>query len=264
VSNTISVGHQQQQVYNAVIPKEGPKSVAFNLDFTASAAYVLDFTLAYQQTVMTVVQSCWIDNSGNADILTISVDNTGQIIQVPPNAQGTFPIIAAIRPKISVKSAGNVVVPTMWLNVPIPLAVWYPAGQGGGGTISGTVDIGNVVTITGTVDVLGTVEIGNTVTVEPASGAPAAGSAHSITTGGTPVAVFAPNSILNNGFVINPLAATESLFVDAVNAPGTVAPGANGTTIELAAGDAFTFGPNTGTVMANAATSAHTFTAFRM
>jgi hypothetical protein len=260
VSQTISITTQQTQVYNAVIPKEGPKSVSVPLNFALNASFLLDFTLAYLQTTMTVVQAVWVDNSLNASEVTISVDNTGQSIKVPPNAQGTFPVIAAIRPRITVASAGNVVVPTLWLNVPLPLAVWYPAG---GGSISGTVDIGNVVTITGTVDIPGTVTVTGTVAVEAPSGAPAAGSAFAIVTGGTPVAVFTPNSILNAGYIVNPLAATESLFVDAVNPPGVAAPGANGTTVELQAGDQWEIGPNTGTVMANAVTAAHAFSAYR-
>lgn len=243
MSQTISITNQQKQVYNAIIPKEGPKTVSVPLNFALNASFLLDFTLAYQQTTMTVVQAVWIDNSANANELSISVDNTGQIIRVPPNAQGTFPIIAAIRPRITVASAGAAVVPTMWLNVPLPLAVWYPSGN----TPSGTI------TVTGTVDVIS----------PPLT--PAAPASFAIVTGGTPVTVFAPNSIATGAVIKNPTGAVETLYIDIVNAAQTADPGTNGTTMGIAPGATFIVpGPLTTAVTANAATSGHAFSGFML
>lgn len=255
MTGNVSITSQQKQVYNAIIPKEGPKTVSVPLDFSLNASYLLDFTLAYQQTTMTVVQACWIDNSANGNELSISVDNTGQVIRVPPNAQGTFPIIAAIRPKITVASAGSAVVPSMWLNVPLPLAVWYPAG-------------GQAIVVSGTVTALeGTTPwiVAGTVDVVSPPLTPTGPAAFSVVTGGTPVTPFPANSINTGAVIKNPSSAIETLYIDLVHPAQTSDPGSNGTTMGIAPGATFIIpGPLTTGVSVNAATSGHSFAGFKL
>ena len=183
------------------------------------------------------------------------MDNTGQVIRVPPNAQATFPIIAAIRPKITVASAGASAVPTMWLNVPLAPAVWYPSGAASGTVaVQGTVDIGNVVTV----------DVANTVTVANPEYTAAAPDAFAIVNGGTPVAVFAPAEIVNGAVIKNPSSSGETLYIDLVNPAQTADPGTNGTTMGVAPGATYIVpGKMAGTVSANAITSGHSFSAYR-
>lgn len=96
----------------------------------------------------------------------------------------------------------------------------------------------------------------------PSGGAPAPGQAFSIATGGTAIQVFNPLPP-GGALVVNPLAATESLFCDPINAPGTTAPGPGGTTTELPAGGRFIVPPGLvgGPLRCNGATTGHTFTA---
>jgi hypothetical protein len=225
MAETISVGTQQTTVANALVPKEGPKAVSLQIDLTTQTGVIVDFTLAYMQQKLSAVQSAFVDNSGNQFPVTLTVDNPYQNIVCPALAQGSFPLVAAIRPKITVASEGAVVVPVIFLNVPIPAAVWL----------------------------IGAPAVNTT---------PTNANAAAIATGGTAVVVFKSGTIKNGGYIVNPNAATESLFVDIVNTPGTAAPGTYGTTTELVAGQAFTVPPGlTTSVQANAVTSGHAYTA---
>jgi len=91
---------------------------------------------------------------------------------------------------------------------------------------------------------------------------PADPAVFKVTTGGTAVTVFNASELNVGGIVTNPTGATESLFIDIVNTPGTLAPGTNGTTFELVPGQTFLVPPNISTaVEVNAVTNGHSFTA---
>ena len=223
MTTTISVGTQQTSIYNALVPPEGPKSVLISLDFTVTSSYLIDFTQAYMSTSISLVQSVYVDNSQNPDPLSITVAGTQQQITAAPGSQGTYPVIAAIRPKITCQSSGGVLVNLIFLNVPLPAATWQP---------------------------------------HPISG-PTAAATFTVAAGGTPVVVFPARSIINGAVITNPYSASESLFVDPVNLAGTTAPGTAGTTTELKAGDSFGVpGGSASDVSVNAATTGHVFTAW--
>lgn len=222
-------GVNQTTVLNALVPPEGPKSVAVPMDFTTTDTVLVDFTVTTSQAKISTVQMIYVDNFGNPARLDIAVSGTSQIIRCPAGRQGWFPVVATNRPKFTCTTTPGVTVTVLFLNVPVAQGNWNPDEND-------YVKASNPLTFT-------------------------------VTTGGTPVTVWqttATTQVPTDGAVIiNPKAATESLFVDIVNAPGTTAPGTNGTTVELAAGDAFTVPPNfDGTVYANAATNGHTFTAY--
>ena len=99
-------------------------------------------------------------------------------------------------------------------------------------------------------------------TTNPATAA--AGASFSIVTGGTAQNVFAAASITNGAVIHNPFAATENLFVDVVNAAQAAEPGSNGTTTAVPPGSSFNVpGGLTTAVSVIAATTAHTFTAWK-
>ena len=93
---------------------------------------------------------------------------------------------------------------------------------------------------------------------------PVAANAVEVVTGGTAVTAFLASTIVTGAQIVNPYSATESLFVDMINAPGTTAPGTHGTTVELVPGQSWTApGPLTTPVKVNATTSLHVFTAYQ-
>lgn len=84
---------------------------------------------------------------------------------------------------------------------------------------------------------------------------PAPGLASVVTAGGTPVIAAGPNP--NGGFITNPNAATESIFVDPVGAAAVVA---GGTTFEVGPGQTWDLIPGqTTNTSVNAVTSGHAF-----
>lgn len=222
-------GVNQTSVLNALVPPEGPKSVAVPMDFTNTDTVIVDFTITTAQVKISTVQMIYADNFNNPARLDISVSGTSQVIRIPAGRQGWFPVVATNRPKFACTTTPGVIVTVLFLNVPVAQGEWNP-------------DENNYVKASSPLT-------------------------FSVATGGTAVVVWhttATTSVPTDGAVIiNPKAATESLFVDIVNAAGTTAPGVNGTTVELAAGDAFVVPPNfDGTVSVNAVTNGHTFTAY--
>lgn len=243
MSQSISIGNQQQAIFNSLVPPEGPKAVPQTLDFSQASSFLLDFTQAYDQKIISVVQTIWVDNFANTAPVKFTVAGTGQTIECPAGAQGVFPIISAIRTKITAISSGAAIVPCQFLNVPLPIGVWYKTGNAGGGAV--TISSGAV-----------------SITRQAVTAAAAA--AHSIAAAATAVTVFAAGAIVTEGVITNPNAATESLFVDLVNVASDAAPGANGTTTELVPGQSFTVpGGLSNAVTACAATAGHAFTAWR-
>ena len=215
------IGTDAISIYNALVPKEGPKTVPTVLDFTATNDATVDFTLPYMQAKLSVVQTVWLDNSGNGYPVKITARGTQQTIEIPARSQACLPVISAARPVFDIYTAGVVTLTPSWLNVPLPIGVWGVSGASGSGAT--------------------------------------APDTFTVATGGVAVTVFSP-SPSGGGYITNPYATTESLFVDPVNTAGTTAPGTSGTTVELKPGQSYDVPPNA-IVTVNALTSGHTFTA---
>lgn len=226
-------------------------------------------------------QAMMVDNTANADDLTINEITYGWTRTV---AAGTLRIFQypAVENQNFVFSGSNNISAVIsiydWPAFPDETTIDSTLGTV---VVTGTVDIGNVVTVTGTVDVAGTIDVGNTVTVTgtvDATGTIDVGntvtiagtvdtqiapygtlapSATTIATGGTAVAVFSNPGVPVR--VVNPQGATEPLFVDLLHNAGTVE---SGSTIQLQPGQGQTYPPFTGTLTANAQTSGHVLTAW--
>ena len=222
-------GVNQTNILNAVVPPEGPKSVAIVLDFTTVASILIDLTITTAQGKISTVQMVWVDNLVNDAPLTIQVQGTLQNIDVPAGCQGWFAVVATNRPKFVCLTSPGVVLTTLWLNVPVAQGYWFPDGNGA------------------------------TAGADPL--------AFTMAIGGTAQAVWsttATTSVPSGGAVIkNPVGASEPLYVDIVNAAQVAEPGTNGTTTELAAGQSFVVPPNfRGTVTVNATTTGHAYVAY--
>ena len=118
----------QVAIYGQLMPQEGARAIGFQLDFIDYQTNIIDFTVAYEQTQMRGVMGVFVDNSTNPQPLTIQA---GQIPQekivCPPFAQGTFPVIAPIRPKFTISTDGSTTVGVVFTNVPLSNSVWFTA-----------------------------------------------------------------------------------------------------------------------------------------
>jgi hypothetical protein len=237
----------QQMTFNAQMPPEGPLAIPAVLHFELGATINVDFTLQMERKTITAIQGIMVRNWFNADPITISIQGTQEYIDVPAFCDAFLQIATTNRAKLTFTSSGALAVPVLFFNVPIsPLIIYSPSG-GQPVIIGGTVDVDvvNTVTVTGTVDI-----------VQGQAGTLIA-SATSITTGGTPVAVFTNPTVPTR--IVNPNTATEPLFVDCIGNAGTVEAGG---TFALNPGNGATFPALTGTITANAVTNGHTFSAW--
>ncbi len=223
---------------NAMQPKGGSKLYPVTLDFTSAGELLVDFTLPYREERITAVQTLQVRNTGNPNPLTVHVVGTNRTIDVPAGANLTTSVPAPNLAKFLFTTISGVIVEADFYNVPLPESIVYP-GSGG-------------------------IPISGTISVEPAPLTVSGPAAFTIATANTAITVFPADAAGYGGFVTNPTGAASSAFIDLVNTPAAAAPGSNGTTFELAAGQTFTIPDGTtNATMVNSATKNATVSAVK-
>lgn len=111
-------------VYNALIPKEGPKVLPYTCNFGTNSSYVIDLQNAQASGKISLVQTVYIDNSLNAQPVTVTSNTTNQKVTAPPYYQGYFPILSQNPPRFTISSAGTVSVGIMLMNIPVQAQSW--------------------------------------------------------------------------------------------------------------------------------------------
>lgn len=115
-------------VSNQGMPVGGQTAVPIFLNFSTQSSYTLDFTLSQWQNKINSVQSIFVDNSGGTSPLVINTAITNQTLKIPAGAMAYLPIVAPAPPIFTVScSAGAASTLIIFLNVPMPIAIWYPA-----------------------------------------------------------------------------------------------------------------------------------------
>jgi hypothetical protein len=255
---SVQASNQKMPLGNRVL------ALAFNVTVSPGSPYTLDITNNMATGQIDQIQSAYIDNTGGTTDFLLVNAYSRMSISVPPGMQGWFPIIAGYPPQQFLCS-GDGTIPVFLANVPMPVGCWGPSQVTVSGTVavSGTVSVLDSQVLAALESVIETLPNGDKAIVEGSPAiAPGNPTSFSVVHGGTAVPVFNALSLNIGGIVTNPIEATESLFIDIVNTPGTVAPGANGTTFELVPGQPFIVPPNISTaVEVNAVTSGHSFTA---
>ena len=228
MSQTIS-GTQltgQVSIAGQLIPEGGPRAIGFILDFIDYQTNIIDFTYAYENTAFKQVMGIFVDNSTNPFPLTIQAQQSPQQkIVVPSYSQGTFPVIAPIRPKFTFTTNGSVNVGVVFTNIPLSCDVWSVQTPGVPTTPS------NIV----------------------------------VTTGGAAVNPWGTQHVTAGGFIYNPTSnGATVIYVDFTNTAQTASPGTLGTTVDLSPGDSIPIPTGFISVSVNSASSATPFVAFGM
>jgi hypothetical protein len=109
---------------NGNIPKEGPRVIPVNLDFSAQATYNVDLTTAEANGLIKTVQSIFFDNSQNAATLTIICNGSGQHIVLPANSQGTLPILQKAPSQFTISCAGGALAQILFTNMKLPAEIY--------------------------------------------------------------------------------------------------------------------------------------------
>ena len=117
--------YYDRAVFNALVPKEGPKALPVPLAFSASAqAFSIDLTLTQYQKFMSMVQGAFVDNSASGVPLYIINQGTRQTIEFPAASQGYVPLLASAPTQFLFQSAGQAECAVILINVPVPALIW--------------------------------------------------------------------------------------------------------------------------------------------
>jgi hypothetical protein len=92
-------------IFNMTLPAEGPVSVPMNFDMALLTSYDIDLTQAINDKVISFISGAWVDNSDNAQALTITCDGTNQAIIFPASKQGWIPLYITNPPKLRIEQA---------------------------------------------------------------------------------------------------------------------------------------------------------------
>lgn len=125
----------QQILQNQQLPKEGPRGVPFSFDWTVGNTYEVNLINFQAKAQISIVQGAWIDNSANANPVTIRNNATQQSVTCLGGWQGYFPILA-VNP-VDLFISGGIsasITQVIFYNVPIAPSAW-PASATVGTTI---------------------------------------------------------------------------------------------------------------------------------
>lgn len=109
------------------IPKEGNRELLVPLDFSAVTSIDDDLTNEQRLGQIEIVQSVFIDNSLNAQTVTIQfLHGLTQKIVAPALSQGCYPVLVPGALRYRATSTGGVIVPVVWSNTKREFSVWGP------------------------------------------------------------------------------------------------------------------------------------------
>ena len=90
-------------------PANGRSIIPVTMDFTNETQFDFDLASAYNNKTFADLQTLYIDNSANANDITVTVRSSGQTIPVAKNTAGYYTIFANAPPKFSVVSTSSAV-----------------------------------------------------------------------------------------------------------------------------------------------------------
>lgn len=111
-------------IFNALIPREGPRMVPFTISFPDLPEFEIDLTITVQQKRISVIQTVFIDTSACDQPVRLSVFGTLETIHAAPGSQGYYPLLVPDTPKFTISSSSSEPCILIFLNVPVPASVW--------------------------------------------------------------------------------------------------------------------------------------------
>lgn len=204
---------------NNNFPCEGPKDVPipFNFDPTTGqgATQQVNLQQLQQNNNISEVQSFFVDNSQNANQLTINVVGTNQRIILPPQSQAYLPVLMGqIQFTVSTTPATGLIVPIHCLNIPVVSCVWETVESSGGGGSSNV----NIADVGGSPVALGQATAANSIPVVLSSDA--ASDLNLAEVGGTTISLGQKPSSGSIPVVLSSTAGQNSVNVNEIGGVG--------------------------------------------
>jgi len=107
---------------NGYAPKEGPRGLPMELDFSNTTIYRENFFKEHSTGVISFFQTVWVDNKSNANPLYVRMrGGLSQEIEVPAGAQGAYPLFAVLPQPIEIETTQDtgLIIEVVFLNVPL-------------------------------------------------------------------------------------------------------------------------------------------------
>lgn len=112
-------------ILNQLVPKEGPKGITLELDFTVADSYSIDLLEEIQKEIIWGAQGVYFDNKANNADVTLDVSTTPQSMVFIAGKQGYRPVLFPHVPKGTFSCTGGIgIFKVTLLNVPMPLGEW--------------------------------------------------------------------------------------------------------------------------------------------
>lgn len=107
--------------FNAVLPKEGPKTYPFTLDFNTIGQRVIDMQIEIDGGHISYVSGGFFDNRLNLNPLVITVERVGQQVSIPAGKQAYLPLLVSDTPVLTFTAtpANGLLVPVFVCNFPV-------------------------------------------------------------------------------------------------------------------------------------------------
>lgn len=107
--------------FNAVLPKEGPKTYPFTLDFNTQGQRVIDMQIEVDAKHISYISGGFFDNRLNANPLLIAVERVGQVLAIPAGKQAYMPLLVSDTPVLTLSTtpANGLLIPVFVCNFPV-------------------------------------------------------------------------------------------------------------------------------------------------
>jgi hypothetical protein len=112
--------------YNQVLPKAGPKTYPFKLDFRVVNQQDIDLSPEIVAGHIDFISGVFVDNRLNVNSLEITTAGNGQSIGIPAGKQAYMPLLVTDSAQLSFVTitVNNLVVPIQIVNFPVHPIVW--------------------------------------------------------------------------------------------------------------------------------------------
>jgi len=118
------------KVFNALIPREGPRTIPYNLPFDGSGTQInVDLTQQINLGIISVVQTLYMDALDCTAAVTVTIPGTGVRYRFSPGYQGYVAVLASNPPVFNFASTSTVGAKVQFINVPVAADVWPGNGN---------------------------------------------------------------------------------------------------------------------------------------
>lgn len=125
------IGQSQRiLLQNQQIPMEGPLALGINLDFSVNLGYTIDLLNLIQTGQISMIQTIYVDNHGNTQTLLITMNGSGQTVEIGAKTQGYYAVLCPNPAKLAFVASATIAtgpVQVFLINVPIAGVVWAAA-----------------------------------------------------------------------------------------------------------------------------------------